>query len=187
MEIRAQRERLNTLIRERAVRFGEFTLRSGARSSFYLDCRRVTLDAEGAYLVGSLILDRLEASNAQAVGGPAMGAIPMVGAICALSYVAGKPLSGFFVRKEAKEYGAGNLVEGNLTPGTRVVLVEDTVTTGGELMRSADAVRNLGCEVLGAFLIVDRGAGALPALLAHGIPTQSLFTLSDLGIEPNSK
>jgi orotate phosphoribosyltransferase len=111
----------------------------------------------------------------------------MVGAICALSFAAGKPLSGFFVRKEAKDHGTGNLVEGSLTPGTPVVLVEDTVTTGGELMRSADAVRNIGCEVLGAYLIVDRGAGALPALQAHGIPTQALFTLSDLGIEPPSQ
>ena len=111
MDTAAQRDRLATLIRERALRYGDFVLRSGARSTFYLDCRQITLDAEGAYLVGSLILDRLRGVRVQAVGGPAMAAVPIVGAVCALSFAAGRPLAGFVVRKEPKDHGTGNLIE----------------------------------------------------------------------------
>jgi orotate phosphoribosyltransferase len=178
-----QRARLNTLLRERSVRFGDFVLRSGARSSFYLDCRQVTLDAEGAYLVGSLILARLQNVAVDAVGGPAMAAVPMVGAICALSFAQQRPLAGFVVRKEAKDHGTGKLIEGPLAPGARVALVEDTLTTGGELLRAAQEVRALGCLVVGAICIVDRGAGAMAALHDHGIPAEALFTLADLGID----
>jgi orotate phosphoribosyltransferase len=161
-------------------------LRSGARSNFYLDCRQVTLDAEGAYLVGTLILAKLKNVAVDAVGGPAMAAVPMVGAICALSFAQNRPLAGFVVRKEAKDHGTGNLVEGPVPPGATVVLVEDTLTTGGELLRAAEAVRALGCMVAGAVCIVDRGAGALATLHNHGIPAEALFTLGDLGIDPDA-
>lgn len=184
MNTAAQRARLNALIRERALRYGDFVLRSGARSTFYLDCRQVTLDGEGAYLVASLILDRLRGVRVQAVGGPAMAAVPMVGAVCALSYAQGRPLPGFVVRKEAKDHGTGSLIEGPLPPGASVVLLEDTLTTGGELLRSAAAVRDLGCAIAGAICIVDRGAGALATLHEHGIPAEALCTLADLGIDP---
>jgi len=182
MEIQAQRARLNELIRERAVRHGDFVLRSGARSSFYLDCRQVTLHPEGAYLSAILILDRLRAMPIHAVGGPALAAVPIVGAVCALSFVQGRPLAGFVVRKEAKDHGTGNLIEGPLPPGSTVALVEDTLTTGGELLRAAAAVREQGCLVAGAVCLVDRGAGALDTLHEHGIPAQALFSLADLGI-----
>ncbi|MGH2410020.1 MAG: orotate phosphoribosyltransferase [Chloroflexota bacterium] len=182
MEISAQRARLNELIRERAVRHGDFVLRSGARSSFYLDCRQVTLHPEGAYLSAILILDRLRAMPIHAVGGPALAAVPIVGAVCALSFSQGRPLAGFVVRKEAKDHGTGKLIEGPLAPGSTVALVEDTLTTGGELLRAAAAVREQGCLIAGAVCLVDRGAGALDALHEHGIPAQALFSLADLGI-----
>ena len=182
MDTASQRARLNELLRERAVRFGDFVLRSGARSEFYIDCRQVTLHAEGAYLVASLILDRLRNVRVHAVGGPALAAVPMVGALCALSYAQGRPLPGFIIRKEAKDHGAGNLIEGPLPPGASVVLIEDTLTTGGELLRSAEAVRAQGCLITGAICIVDRGAGALATLHEHGIPAEALFTLADLGL-----
>jgi orotate phosphoribosyltransferase len=184
MEERSERRaRLNALIRERAVRHGDFVLRSGARSTFYLDCRQVTLDAEGAYLAASLLLDRMRGLRVHAVGGPALAAVPMVGAICALSFTQGRPLAGFVVRKEPKDHGTGQLIEGPLPPGASVVLVEDTLTTGGEVLRAAEAVRALGCTITAAYCLVDRGAGALDALHEHGIPAEALFTLSDLGIQ----
>ena len=169
MEIAAQRARLNELIRQRALRYGDFVLRSGARSNFYLDCRQVTLDPEGAFLVASLILERLRGVRVQAVGGPALAAVPMVGAICAVSHIQGRPLPGFVVRKEAKDHGTGQLIEGPLPPGASVALVEDTLTTGGELLRAAAAVRELGCLVAGAICIVDRGVrrAGCPARARH--------------------
>jgi orotate phosphoribosyltransferase len=180
------RQRLNQLIRERAVLHGDFVLRSGARSTFYLDCRQITLHPEGAYLVASLILERLRGVPVHAVGGPALAAVPIVGAVCATSYAIGRPLAGFVVRKEAKDHGTGNLIEGPLTPGASVVLLEDTLTTGGELLRAAEAVRALGCVIAGAIAIVDRGAGALATLHEHGVPAEALFSLTDLGIEPQT-
>ena len=183
MDVYAERERLNLVIRARAVRYGDFVLRSGAHSSFYLDCRQVTLDSEGAYLVASLMLAKIEGLAVQAVGGPALGAVPIVGAVCALAHAQGRHLSGFFVRKEAKDHGMGNLVEGSVSEGTRVVMVEDTVTTGGEMLRAIDAVRRCGCEIALALWIVDRGAGALHAVREQGIPAEALFTLDDLGIK----
>lgn len=178
-----QRQRLNELIRERALRYGDFVLRSGAHSHFYLDCRQVTLHPEGAYLVASLILARLRDVRVQAVGGPALAAVPIVGAVCAVSFTQGRPLAGFVVRKEAKDHGTGQLIEGPLPPGASVALVEDTLTTGGELLRAVAAVREQGCLVAGAICIVDRGAGALATLHEHGVPAEALFTLEDLGID----
>jgi orotate phosphoribosyltransferase len=138
--------------------------------------------------VATLILERLRGVWVQAVGGPALAAVPMVGALCALSHVQGRPLAGFVVRKEAKDHGMGNLIEGPLPPGASVALVEDTLTTGGELLRTAAAVREQGCLVAGAICIVDRGAGALATLHEHGIPAEALFTLQDLGVDaaPNA-
>ena len=182
MDVIAQRERLNVVIRERAVRYGDFVLRSGAHSSFYLDCRQVTLDSEGAFLVASLMLAKMEDVEARAVGGPALGAVPIVGAVCAVAHARGRHLSGFFIRKEAKDHGMGKLLEGTLEPGMRVVMVEDTVTTGGELLRAINAVRELGCEVALALWIVDRGAGALQSIRDRGIHAEALYTLEDLGI-----
>ena len=121
--------------------------------------------------------------DAQAVGGPALGAVPIVGAMCAIAHTQGRSLSGFIVRKEVKDHGMGNLVEGELQPGARVVVVEDTVTTGGELLRAIEAVRERGCEIALAMWIVDRGAGALQLLRDRGIPAEALYTLNDLGVK----
>jgi orotate phosphoribosyltransferase len=121
--------------------------------------------------------------DAQAVGGPALGAVPIVGAMCAIAHTQGRSLSGFIVRKEAKDHGMGSLVEGELQPGARVVVVEDTVTTGGELLRAIEAVRERGCEIALAMWIVDRGAGALQLLRDRGIPAEALYTLNDLGVK----
>ena len=144
------RDALMELIRDKALRFGEFTLASGKKASYYLDCRCVTLDSTGANLIAAGMLDLWANENDEwpdAVGGMAVGAVPIASAI--LSQVGAnhpdRRLRGFFVRKEAKEYGAGKQVEGPVESGDKVMIVEDVVTTGGSSIR---AIKQ--CEEFGA-------------------------------------
>ncbi len=116
---------------QQALQFGDFTLASGKKASFYLDCRKITLDSRGAGLVGAGMLELLQSDFPDAVGGMAIGADPITAAIITLAGQTGRELKGFIVRKETKEHGTGRRVEGPVQPGDRVVIVEDVVTTGG--------------------------------------------------------
>src|SRR5262245_47480807 len=133
-----ERERLAELLRTRSLMFGEFTLASGRRSRFYFDSKRTTLTAEGAYLAASEILRtiRERGIEADAIGGMTLGADPIVCPVAALSHVAGRPLRAFIVRKEAKSHGTAREIEGELEPGSRVIVVDDVVTTGGSTLKA---------------------------------------------------
>jgi len=176
----ARRARLLSLLKERAITFGDFTLASGRRSSYYLDGRLVTLDAEGACLVAQVILDTLEASGVQAdaVGGLTLGADPIAGATAAVSFMRGTPLSAFIVRKEAKSHGTGRQVEGRVPSGSRVVVVDDVVTTAGSTLQAIRALEQIGARVAAVICLVDRLEGGAEAL--KGYPYYPLFTVNDL-------
>lgn len=179
--LQACRQRLAELIRTHALVRGEFTLRSGRTSGYYIDARQVTLHPEGAYLVARLILERVRGSGVTAVGGPTLGADPIVGAVCALGCLEGQPLAGFIVRKEAKDHGMGRSVEGPLARGARVAVVEDTVTTGGELLRAIERVRaDFDAEIAKVIVLVDREEGAREALAAAGCDLEAIFTVREL-------
>src|SRR5256885_4741548 len=139
-EARAEWRRL---LLERTVRRGVVTLRSGATSSYYIDCRVLTLSPDGLALVARLMLESLPA-GIQAVGGPTLGADPIAAGICLLSGLSGRPLPAFLVRKEAKEHGRGRRIEGPVGAGLRVAVVEDTVTTGGAPQGAIAAVEEAG-------------------------------------------
>ncbi len=176
------RERLRALLVERSVRVGDFTLSSGARSSYYVDARRTTMCAEGQFLVGKLAweLVRRNAPGVTHVGGLTMGADPVAYAVAHRSWIEGAPLDAFSVRKQAKEHGMGQRIEGGLPTSARCLVVEDSMTTGGSALQAIEAVRAMGATVVAALTIVDREEGAQAALQALGLPLLTLFTGREL-------
>jgi orotate phosphoribosyltransferase len=180
--IARQRERLLELLRALSFQEREVTLASGLRSNFYIDCRRVSLDAEGHFLIGQLFRAVIEvvAPQARAVGGMTLGADPLVSATSVMSFLAGRPLDGFLVRKEAKGHGTGQYLEtgGRIADGTPAVIVEDTVTTGGSLLKAVERARAAGLRPIHALAIVDRLEGGREAIEAQ-LPLTALFTRKD--------
>ncbi len=184
MSADAPRRQLLSLIREHSYREGDFVLASGKRSRFYVDLRRTSLTAEGAALIGDLMLDLLESSgwSFSAAGGLTLGADPLTTAVGIAAYRRGRALSSFIVRKEAKSHGAGRQVElaGDLAKGAPVVVLDDTVTTGGSTLVAVQAMREAGFDVVGAACVVDRNEGGRERLEEAGVPLLRLFTLADL-------
>jgi orotate phosphoribosyltransferase len=175
---------LERLLLERSVRRGDFVLASGARSSYYIDCRLTTMSAAGMVLIGQLGLQAIRAAGwpADAIGGLTMGADPVAYAIAAASAHAGTPIDAFSVRKEAKGHGTGQQIEGNFRPGARVVVVEDVITSGGSAEKAIAAVTAAGAEVLGVLAVVDREQGGRQKLEAAGHQVVALTTSSRLGL-----
>lgn len=178
------RQALIRLVREQALQFGDFTLASGKKASFYLDCRKITLDSRGAGLIGAGMLELLQHDFPDAVGGMAIGADPITAAIITLAGQAGRHLKGFIVRKETKEHGTGRRVEGPVRPGDRVVVVEDVVTTGGSALAAIQQARDFGLTVIGALAIIDRLEGGAQAFADVQVPLHTLLTIRDFGIQP---
>ena len=179
------RNALAALIRQKALRFGDFTLASGKKASYYLDCKQITLDAEGARLVGEGILDLLiQERLPDAVGGMAIGADPITAAVVTMSAVRGTPVTGFMIRKESKGHGTNQFVEGPVKPGITVAIVEDVVTTGGSSMAAIERAEGFGLKVVRVIGIVDRMEGGREAFTQRGYPFASLFDIRDFGIEP---
>jgi orotate phosphoribosyltransferase len=180
------RARLIALLKRDALRTGQFTLASGRQSHYYVDARKVTLSAEGASLIGAGVLTALaDLPDVTAVGGLTMGADPIVGATLGLAPHLGRPgLRGFLVRKEAKGHGTGQLVEGPLSPGETVVIVEDVASTGGSSLKAIDAAEALGCRVARVIAVLDRLEGAAAAFRGRGVDFRSFVTIRDLGVEP---
>jgi orotate phosphoribosyltransferase len=176
------RARLIELINRDAVRRGEFTLASGAKSSFYIDGKQVTLSGEGLAVISELILDAIAGDRADAVGGPTLGADPIAGAVAAAGFARGLRLDGFIVRKTLKDHGTQRWIEGPLRPGSRVVLVEDVVTTGGSMLSCLEKLAEAKVTVVRAVVVVDRRAGAAEAFAKAGIPLTSLCNIDELDI-----
>ncbi|MBI5838040.1 MAG: orotate phosphoribosyltransferase [Candidatus Eisenbacteria bacterium] len=185
---KSARQELFEILLERSLLRGDFVLASGRRSSFYLDVRRTSLHPRGSWLISRLLLDAIRPTEARATGGLTLGADPLACALAALSSEWGHPLPAFLVRKKVKEHGTGARVEGGLEPGTPVALLEDVVTSGGSALEAAEAVRELGCPIVGVWAVVDREQGGREALVAAGLPLQALFTARELlaaaGVQP---
>jgi orotate phosphoribosyltransferase len=174
--------RLKSLLAERSLQTGDFTLASGARSNYYVDARRTTMTAEGQFLTGHVCLDAVLKSGwmAKAVGGLTMGADPVAYAIAHRSWIEGVPLEAFSVRKEPKEHGLGQRVEGGVETGTPVIVVEDSFTTGRSALRAVEALQEIGVRVVGVLCLVDREEGGRERIEAAGFPVVSIFTGKEL-------
>lgn len=180
------KDSLRSMVREKSLKFGDFTLASGKKAKYYLDCRRVTLDSVGAKLIGEGILDtiRSEFDFPQAVGGMAIGADPITAAVITVAAYQEVPLKGFMVRKQSKSHGTRQFVEGPIEAGDHVIIVEDVVTTGGSSLEAIEKVEAVGAVVDGVIAIIDRLEGGAEAFDAKGYKLKTLFTVRDFGIEP---
>lgn len=175
----------------RSFRRGDFVLASGVKSNYYIDVRTTSMYPAAAELIGHIFSIRLNLlcpdgvrRRPDAVGGLAVGAVPLVSAICVCSSQTRGPIPGFYVRDAVKGHGAKRLIEGCLEPGQRAVIVEDVATSGGSALRAIQAVREFGCEVVGVIALVDRLAGARELMTANGVPHyESVFTIRDFGVE----
>jgi orotate phosphoribosyltransferase len=177
------RRELLALILEVSFEKRKVVLSSGQQSDFYLDLRKTLMLPRGAKLAGELVLERLRGGGAavDAVGGMAVGAVPLVTAVLAAAAAdPGPELVGFFVRKEAKKHGLGRQIEGNFAPGQSVALVEDTTTTGGSTLDAVELVEAAGGKVARVLCLVDRGEGAAEAFAARGVPLEPIFGRADL-------
>ncbi|HET7356715.1 MAG TPA: orotate phosphoribosyltransferase [Nocardioidaceae bacterium] len=176
------REALRDQIIDKAVVHGRVTLSSGKEADYYVDLRRITLDAEAAPLVGRVMLDLTEGWEYDAVGGLTLGADPIAAAMLHAAAARGRKLDAFVVRKAEKAHGMQRRIEGPDVAGRKVLAVEDTSTTGGSVLTAVEALREAGAEVVGVAMIVDRDTGARERVEGEGLSCRFVFGLADLGL-----
>ena len=192
------RDRLRTLIIEKCVLRGDFVLASGQRSQVFFDCKRATLDPEGVHLIATLLLDLIQdiaqedGRPIDAIGGPTIGADPVVGHVAGLSWERAArrprrrgatrptPLPGFLVRKAGKDHGTRRLIENDIPRGARVVIFEDVVTTGGSTLEAIARAEEAGLEIAAVVSVVDREQGGAEALARYRY--RPLFKKSEFGL-----
>ncbi|HEY6009608.1 MAG TPA: orotate phosphoribosyltransferase [Geobacteraceae bacterium] len=177
------KERLKNIVLELSYEKRLVTLASGRQSDFYFDGKQTTLHAEGGFLVGKLFYDAIkDVAGVEGVGGITLGADPIATATSIAANLAGKPMHAFIIRKEPKGHGTGQWLEGrkNLPPGSKVVIVEDVVTTGGSSMKAVNRAKEEGLEVLGIVTLVDREEGGRENIEKEGYWLKAIFTKSEL-------
>lgn len=179
------RDDLIGFIKAEAVFHGDFVLTSGKRASYYVDLRKVSLDHRVAPLIGQVMLDLIaDVRDVSAVGGMTMGADPIAAAVLHQGAARGRAYDAFVVRKEPKDHGRGRQVEGPDLEGRRVIVLEDTSTTGGSPLQAIEAVKKVGAEIAAVAVVVDRSTGARERIEAAGYPYLAAIGLEDLGLEP---
>lgn len=164
-----------------ALSYGDFRLSAGGTSRFYFDGRLLTLDPEGAYQVAITLLPILRDCGAEAVGGPTIGADPIVSSVAVVSYMQGDPIPGLIVRKEAKQHGGRRIIEGPIKEGSRVAVVDDTCTTGTSLLHAIGAFESAGCQVVKVICILDRREGGSDEIRRRGYDFVALLEAHEGG------
>ena len=179
----SEKEKLKKIIIELSYEKRNVTLASGRQSDFYFDGKQTTLHPEGGFLTGKLFFDSIkDVEGVEGVGGLTLGADPIATATSIASFLAGKPVPGFIIRKEPKGHGTGAWLEGrkNLKPGARVVIVEDVVTSGGSSIKAIKRAEEEGLVVLGVVTLVDREEGGRENIEAEGYWMKSIFTKAEI-------
>jgi len=176
-------DRLLELLRDRGFRRGHFVLSSGKESDFFIDCKPAVLLAEGHVLVGQALLQRIRdvAGPVSAVAGVELGGCPLASAVACASWAGDGPIDAVYIRKSTKEHGTKKMLEGadRIDPNARLVIVEDTVTTGGSTLRAVQAVRDAGFEVAAVIAVVDRLEGGAAAIRDAGVSFSTLYDRTD--------
>ncbi len=183
----SERDRLLELLRSKALEVRKVTLSSGRTSDFYVDCKRVTLSPEGAYLTAKIFLEMI-GPDVSGVGGLTLGADPLVASIAVLGHIQGRDLPALIVRKEPKKHGTMSFVEGPvLEKGAHVAVIEDVVTSGASILRAIERIAAEGYRPVQALAILDRMEGGREMLEARGYELESIFTRNELKININNE
>lgn len=177
------KQKILALLKSRALLLGDFTLSSGQKSSYYIDLRLLSLYPEGAYYLAKVILEMIAGEEVDAIGGPTLGADPILGAIAAISFLENRPLSTFIVRKESKSHGTEKLIEGELKADSKVIIIDDVITTGKSTLRAIQAAEEFHCHIVRVIAVVDREEGGSKKLQDLGYQFTPLFTLQELGLK----
>lgn len=174
--------RLLNILREKSVSYGNITLSSGKKSSYYVDSKLTTFDPEGFCLVGKLVFEIIKDKDGEisAVGGLTMGADPIAISTIVAAFNEKYPLKGFSVRKEAKSHGKRKLIEGNLDIDDKVVILDDVITTGSSTIKAIEAIREFGCNIIMVVTLVDRCEGGTEKIKKLGYDVHTIFTIDDL-------
>ncbi|MFO1184086.1 MAG: orotate phosphoribosyltransferase [Bauldia sp.] len=176
-------EELRRIVDERSLLRGDFTLTSGRKSTYLFQLRQTTMLPKGQYLIGTIIAEFMAERGIGTIGGPVIGAIPMIAATAFASHLAGKPVDAFFVRKAAKEHGAKERIDGYVNDGAEVLAVDDVTTTAGSIVEAINVMKSEHrCQVEWALSILDREEGAAENLAKHGIKLASIFRTSDFDL-----
>lgn len=176
--------KLFALLQARSFKKGDFLLASGDRSTYFIDGKMSMVNGEGAALIGQVLFEHTQDLAFDAIGGLAAGAIPLATAAAMAYHLNGRAMEGFWVRNDVKDHGTKKLVEGNVPPGSRVVILEDVVTRGQSALKAIDAVRAAGCEVVRVVTLVDRLQGGEQLFRDKGVADyRAVFTIRDFGVE----
>ncbi len=174
---------LTDLLLEKSLKVADepiFELASGKKSNLYIDCRKTTKNARGAYLIGNIIYDKISNLGVDAIGGLTMGADPVADAVAYTSVIKGKLINSFSVRKKAKEHGLKRVIEGDVKNGDRVVIVDDVATTGQSTIEAIENARAGGLHVVKVIILVDRQEGGRENILKHNVDFEAILTKQDL-------
>ena len=175
----SDRERLLEIIKKDALLRGDFTLASGRKSTYYINAKKIILKPEGAFLSARVMLGMLP-QGTQAVGGVPLGAVPIVSSMVALSFQEGNAVDGFLIRKESKGYGTSKLIEGDVSDGMHVVIVEDVVTTAGSVVKAIETIREQGLNILKIIALIDRHEGGKERLNSLGLDFEAVFSIDEI-------
>jgi len=177
------KKRLLSILNDLCLKRERVILASGTVSNYYFDARIGSLSSEGAYLIARIILNMIKNDKIDAVGGLTLGADPIIGSIVALSFKTKQRLNGFIVRKEEKKHGMGKLIEGcPLKKSSRVLIIDDVVTTGSSTIKAIKAVKATGAKIIRVIAIVDRLAGAKKNIKKYNLKFESIFTIEDFNL-----
>ncbi|MGH6812501.1 MAG: orotate phosphoribosyltransferase [Methylocella sp.] len=171
--------RLREIIRARSLKRGDFVLSSGRTSTYLFQLRQTTMLPEGAALIGEIIVEYMKRHGIACIGGLELGAVPLVSAVAAVSYLKYYPVDAFFVRKAQKEHGARERIDGHLRDGAEVLMVDDVATTGDSILKAIEGIKGHGSYVRRALAVVDREEGAAGNLAEQGIKLAAIFKRSD--------
>ncbi len=177
------RERLIELIIEKAFKFSAepvFKLVSGRMSNYYFNCKAVTLHPEGMHLIGNIIFDMIKDLSPNGVGGLTLGADPIADAVAYTSFLKGRPIEAFVVRKTAKSHGTMQWIEGNIQSGDRVVIVDDVITTGKSTIEAINKAKEAGLDIVKVTALIDRQEGGRENIESAGFPVEAVITREEV-------